>query len=633
MSFLTPLALALAALAIPIILLYMLRLRRREVSVSSTLLWERLMRDREANAPWQRLRRNLLLFLQLLILAALVLALARPYREVPAVSTGNVTVLLDASASMNATDIAGVANRFERARQLAADIIQQLGEGNTMTLIEVGPVPRVLIAGADDEGALLSALADARPSQTEADWNAALALSAVGAQGSEAFSVIVISDGGLPPNLPSVPGTLSYIPVGERDGNLAITALSARAVPGEGPELFAQIASFSAQDIDVIFSLELDGKLYDAATYTVPASQSIDVSFSDLPDPTLIRASLTRPAASTQADYLALDDTAWAAYQPPGRGRVLLISPGNVYIEQLLLALPGVQPYRLGEDQPLPTEPYDLYIFDTVLPDELPPGDLLIIGPTKSTEFFQFLGFTEQTRLISVAEDDPRMTFVTLNNLNLADFAVLDGVDWAKPLAEAEGGPIILAGETRGRQIAIIAFDLHRSDLPLQIAWPILLANLLEWFSPSHAVDAPDGLRPAESLLIRPPLTADEVIVVRPDGSERTYPVEEEAINFSETELPGVYTVTVRADGETMLTEWFAVNLFSKAESDIAPREAITIGAATLSEAEREAVGQQEFWPLAALAGLAILALEWYVYHRGMRLPTGLPSPLRRARR
>ena len=119
MSLLAPAALALGLLAIPIILLYMLRLRRREQPISSTFLWRELVRDQAANAPWQRLRRNLLLLLQLLILAALILALARPVLRVPGFGGGSVIVLLDASASMQATD-SDAASRFEDARAEAA---------------------------------------------------------------------------------------------------------------------------------------------------------------------------------------------------------------------------------------------------------------------------------------------------------------------------------------------------------------------------------------------------------------------------------------------------------------------------------------------------------------------------------
>ena len=118
MSFLTPLGLLGGLLAIPIVLLYMLRLRRREVPVSSNYLWQQILLDREANTPWQRLRRNLLLLFQLLILAALVFALARPFIVVPSVSTGQTALLLDASASMNATDSAD-GSRFEEARRRA----------------------------------------------------------------------------------------------------------------------------------------------------------------------------------------------------------------------------------------------------------------------------------------------------------------------------------------------------------------------------------------------------------------------------------------------------------------------------------------------------------------------------------
>src|ERR1041385_7888499 len=128
MSFLAPVALGLGALSIPIILLYMLRLRRRDVPVSSTMLWQQLLRDREANTPWQRLRRNLLLFLQLLILATLVLALARPFVQVPTVPPGRLALLIDASASMNATDVAP--SRFEEAKRQALNVVDTLSSGD-----------------------------------------------------------------------------------------------------------------------------------------------------------------------------------------------------------------------------------------------------------------------------------------------------------------------------------------------------------------------------------------------------------------------------------------------------------------------------------------------------------------------
>src|SRR6476659_7085465 len=104
MGLLAPLALLLIPLLGVIAAFYLLRLRRQETAVSSLYLWETLLRDREANAPWQKLRTNLLLLLPLVIVAALILALARPWSVGGGTGGRNVLLVLDTSASMGATD-------------------------------------------------------------------------------------------------------------------------------------------------------------------------------------------------------------------------------------------------------------------------------------------------------------------------------------------------------------------------------------------------------------------------------------------------------------------------------------------------------------------------------------------------
>ena len=111
MTFLSPLALALSALAVPLLLLYFLKVRRRQMTVSSLLLWDPALRDREASTFFQRLQRDPLLILQILALLALTAALARPAMTVMGHGAKRVAIVLDTSASMKATDVELVALR------------------------------------------------------------------------------------------------------------------------------------------------------------------------------------------------------------------------------------------------------------------------------------------------------------------------------------------------------------------------------------------------------------------------------------------------------------------------------------------------------------------------------------------
>lgn len=619
MSFLAPLALFLSALSIPVILLYMLRLRRREVQVSSTFLWQQILRDREANAPWQKLRRNLLLLLQLIILLALVFSLARPYIEVPTVTTGRIALLLDASASMNATDL-GV-TRFEAAKQQAVNIIDSLTPGDTLAVIRVGTAPEMVENYTNDWVKLREVINGLQPSKSTADWNAALTLAAAGAVGADKFTIILISDGGLPNDLAASYGDVKFIPVGSSASNVAITALAPADDPIKGAQVYARLTNFGAQPADVIFTLNLDGQLAKALPYTVPATSSTDIVISDIPaEFHRVEAQISRPSTSNIPDYLDLDDTAWATYNPVAAQRAIIFSSGNRFLEQGLNSFPDWKVSRGSLDTGIPTDPFDLYVFDGWLPSKLPDANLLIIDPPSDTPLFQVGAKTDKTKITSVLADDPRTRYLKFNDVNIREFKTISAGNWAQPLVSAEGGPLILAGTVDTRRVALITFALRDSDLPLKIAWPILLANLTSWYKQPRAISLDGNVQPGQAISIQPIPDSTTVRVNRPDGATTTFTVNQPLIVYADTPLSGIYTVDIYRGSQIVQQEAFAVNLFDQDESNIAVRTP-TFGSTKLTVAAQEEVGQREFWPWIALVALLILIVEWWVYHRRLQLP------------
>src|SRR5438067_3701654 len=195
MSFAAPASLFWLLLLFPIIIFfYLLKLKRREVVVSSVLLWAHLVKDVQANAPFQKLRRNLLLFLQLLTVLLLVFCLARPLMVVRALGGQNTVLVLDASASMQSTDVGG--SRFDAARQAAFRLVDSVGRGDAMMVIAAGTRTRVLCPFTNSRSELRQAVAGARAEDGAADLRAAVSLASSMIRGRQAESrVVIFSDG------------------------------------------------------------------------------------------------------------------------------------------------------------------------------------------------------------------------------------------------------------------------------------------------------------------------------------------------------------------------------------------------------------------------------------------------------
>lgn len=639
MGLLAPAALGLGLLALPIILLYMLRLRRREQIVSSTYLWRELVRDQAANIPWQRLRRNLLLFLQLLILAFLVLALARPYLRLGNGTSSNTFILLDASASMQATDMPNGRSRFDLAREEAK---QFLG-GGPVTLIQVGKTPFFLTGSTTDRQELQKALDASLPENSIADWQAAIALANASSQGIRDPQFVIISDGGLPESMATLPGETRFVSVGRDDQNLAITAMASRASP-EGEVVFVSVHNTGSNDQSAILSLYSDSRLMDSQRLTITAEGREYINFILPPGSGVIEARLEPSERSS--DYLALDNRAWVIPSGNDQQRILLVSDGNLFLERFFNILPGYEVVRASVDESsgiivdneTSGSQFDLIVFDSMpLPAELPDTNILAINPQPSDlsetintgslfgeisiQVGQTITDTTATRISS----DPLVENVDWDTVNINQTHSIKA-EQLKPIIESQSGPLLLAGEDNGRRIVIIPFDLRQSDLPVQIAFPILMTNIVSWLSPGGIVATAGTLQPGDPVTLIPDTQAEGIVIDKPDGSrwEELVNNNSRTLLFSQTDQTGPYRVSYRnPSGELLTAGFFPVNFFSRDESQIKPAESIQIGQLVLASATGTTTSRQEIWPWLLVLAFVILFIEWWI-----SFPIKLRKPL-----
>ena len=605
MTLLTPLFGLLALLAIPILLLYMLKLRRQEVKVSSTLLWQMLIEDRQANVPWQKLRRNLLLFVQLLILAALIFALLRPSLPSDTIGNAEVIVVLDASASMLATDVSP--SRFAAAKNEAERIIANLPPKSELTLIEVSAQPRILLSHSANKQEMRRALASARSTASAADWGTAVAL-ANSAITKPDHILVLLSDGGLGElSLPLYAENIRYLPIGENDANLGVAAFSVNANQGSG-ELFVKVRNYGFTQNSAILSIYRNDELLEAERITL-APQSDEIKI--IPNLTLTAANY-RAALTSDNDPYPLDDQAFVAFHPSASQRILLVSDGNFFLEQFLGALPNAEAYQmLPSDAGTPAAGYSTTIYDGYFPDSLPDGSILLINPPPNPLMDVGLA-TDQIGKLTVPKN-PLTNYTNFERVSVLRARSIPAPLWADVLVDSNAGALVFVGETQSRRIAVVAFDLLDSDLPLQVAFPILFSNLLDYLNPPAIYDAPQGFTVGEAVTLRPSPDVGKLLITAPDGTEFELPVTEQGATFLNTDQAGLYTITTLPEG---IEEHFAVNQFSSLESEIAPQNNLSIISAKQENRNTEKTGQRELWRYAALIALALLIWEWWLYHR-----------------
>ena len=627
-----PLAL-IGLISLPVIVaFYMLRLRRRDYPVGSTFLWQQLIRDVEANAPWQRLRFSWLLLVQLLIAAIVVMAAARPFTAAESDLAANVVLIVDTSASMaTRTDDE---DRIELARARARDVVGRLPEGGRITVVAAADSATVMVSETDEADAALEAIARIGPTQLEGDLTDAFALaSALAARDSDSTIVVVTDAAGdvLPETGVGAPVLVER--VGSTDANQAISALSAlRRAAGAQLDLFVAVTNPSVADATRRLEIYADGSLVDARDLDIPAGQRSEALIGSVP-----AGASTIEARLAGTDALAADDHAFAVVPAEQVTRALLVGDGNAYLENALALLPRLELYAVGEDgytdaldeaEAAGTE-YGLVVFDGMVPDDAPDAPALYLDPPADGAFGTVDGRVEAPIIDRPDPNEPLLRFVDLSTVHLGRARAIELADGLRPVvAGTRGTPLVAVGERDGTRLGVIGFDLGESDLPLQVAFPLLTSNLVDFLLPAAEGVLPSSMPLGASLAVSVDPSLERVAVTTTSGESSTSV--ELPVTGGRVTLPGAESVGLRElrsageEGEASgtLLGATAVNLFSSDESDVAPGDPerlVEMGRVTAGgEGPAQPTRAEWWWPL-ALLGLVLLAVEWILFHRPTR--------------
>ena len=595
----------LGATVATVVFLYWLKPPPQRVVVPSTLLWDRLLKEKKRNTLLDRLRWWVSLMLALIIGLSVASGMGRPELSSPGRDVRNITVVIDNSATM-ATRTADGFTRWEHAVAHAGRVLGQgSASGQFLILDTSGQAPP---GEPGDRRSGLEVLAELTVSLGDEPQFPDLP------EGES--EIFFISDGVL---VDDAPPEATLISVFEVAHNVGITAFQVEALPSEPTRFQAFVQVKNASDVGKQTTLRLSGSNEGGIRDTLTLGpgetrgRSIDLgSFERGP---------VRAVVTADSDAFPADDYAYGFLPIRTETRVLLVTRGNVYLENVLADEPRLSLAVVSPEQYDPQVSADVYIFDRFAPPEAPGGPTLVFLPPDVEWLTQTLAVVEAPEVPGWNPAHPVLRFVALEDLRIdraARIAMPEegdagptsvvGETGRVPAAEVVVGspllPLVLVSE-RPERIVRVSFALEDSNFPLHPGFPIFMTNTLGWLMDEQVALARAPGR------IEVPLAMAAVTDL--EGSDvATWPLSNRTVFMADQ--PGLYTV---AQGDRRLR--VAVNLASTARTSVNDSrftsDEITSTASTVL-ADTEAGPNEELWMALLLLALFLVIVEWVTYHR-----------------
>ena len=645
MSWLSPwTAFWLLVILVPLLLLlYILRLRRARQVVPSTLFWNEAAEDIQANTPFQRLRRNLLLLLQLIALLMLACAVAQPRFESAAGRGGRTVLLIDRSASMQANDGDGGRTRFEAAIDAARGAIDRLhpggwfGDAGGQTMIvSLGETADVAQPFTGSRRALLLALDRLEVTDTAARLKPGLALARVWSSEPDPDNprkagaparLELFSDGGLVDleevSLREAP--LMFHGVGQADStNRSVQSVMSERVPDDPDQvqIFASLWNWSAEPSEERVQMSIDGIAVHVEDVTIPGAVLDESGVIDAGRRDVVFTPVTRPGESlievrlVGDDVFPADDVAWDVVPAPDAVKVLLITDDRVLMRRALSVLPGLD-VSIGGVEAIAggvPEGVDLLVLDQITSETLPGVATLSIDMELPSTHLRWSG---RRAAESILVGDPRHPVLRGGSprdlwAQSPQGVQIDSV--VRALLSGEGGPLAMAWEESGHRRVHLCFDPASSTWPWDPTFMTFLMDATDWLTRRGLGGDAASTDAGGTVSLSVPRDVSEVTILSPSGERRTWPTRVGGrVSWGPVIESGPWLV--QWQGGTPGRRLVSVRLPAETEGHLALPEALTIGGEQI-QTNASGTRPMPLWPWAIAAALLVLLVEWAVYCR-----------------
>lgn len=604
-------------LCIPaILLLYLLKQKALDNQVSSLYLWREVYRNMESQTPWEKLKHNLLLYLQLLLALLLILSMAGPYRNQAGQERKNVILIMDNSGSMNAAAY-GKETRLSRGKKQAVEYIGSLNSKDRVTIIIGSDTAAIAMAGSNDWKQVKSVIEGIKPTDKAGDLSEAVSLAMSMASQWESYEALVFSDKGV--DMGTLHGTLVDVGTGGCNGGVDFVSHSYNK---KGIlSIMAKITNYGDVEINSDINLYLGDTLLEVQPISLlPGAEEIVIFQPDEKDyePLKEKEDILKVEIN-QKDALMADNIAYDKLEKNGKPKVLLVSEQNVFLEKAVLTNEDLILYKTTAVEHLEgEEAFDLIIFDGQIPKRLPQeGNLLFLNPpeTLPDQFSLFQVEKEEAGTYVASRENEITRYLEDFTFGVDSYKKIKKPSWGEGFLYGGEDCVGFGGNVSGRYVAVLAFDIHNSDLPLKAEFPVLIYNLVNRCIETGIARTSIN-KVGDAIELAGTANAERVSVSDPQGRETAIFTGKETKAAYQMEFAGLYQLKrITEKGED--TQTIGANFPTASESRLR-EEGVTAAGEEKDQTKKNGMesnmGGQSMKNWLILLTLVILLAEWMVY-------------------